>query len=64
MLEQAGYRLLGIVPGYDREIVSGVEKRVYEALYAKVLVPESDLVRPALKNLTPQTKALFDLLFE
>jgi len=63
-LERAGYQLLGFTPGYDRELVeSGVVKRVYEAVFAKVLVAEHALRRPDPKNLTPKTKALFDLLF-
>lgn len=63
-LERAGYRLLGFVPGYDREVVAGgAVKRVYEAVYAKVLVPESELMRPDPANLTPGTRALFELLF-
>jgi hypothetical protein len=40
-----------------------VVKRVYEAVYAKVLVPDHALLRPEPKNLTPKTKALVDLLF-
>ncbi len=63
-LERAGYQLIGFTPGYDREIIApGVVKRVYEAVYAKVLVPDEDLLRPEPKNLTPKAKALFDLLF-
>lgn len=63
-LEGADYRLIGFVPGYDREMVApGVVKRVYEAVYAKVLVPEEKLLRPDPENMTPATKALFDLLF-
>ena len=63
-LERAGYRLLGFVPGYDREEVEpGVVKRVYEAVYAKVLVPEEELLRPDPQNLSPRAKALFDVLF-
>jgi hypothetical protein len=63
-LERAGYRLLGFVPGYDREVVApGVVKRVYEAVYAKVLVPDEDLLRPDPKNLSPKARALFDVLF-
>ena len=62
-LERAGYQLVGFAPGYDREVVAaGVVKRVYEAVYAKVLVPEhGGLHCPDSKNLTPKTKALFDL---
>jgi GNAT superfamily N-acetyltransferase len=63
-LERAGYQLLGFAPGYDREMVApGVVKRVYEAFYAKVLVPEDELLRPDPENLTPKAKALFDALF-
>ncbi|MBK6746331.1 hypothetical protein [Ottowia sp.] len=63
-LGRAGYQLLGIAPGYDRELVApGVVRRVYEAWYAKVLVPESDLLRPDPANMTPKTRELFQLLF-
>ena len=63
-LERAGYQLLGLAPGYDRELVApGVVKRVYEAYYAKVLVPESELLRPDVSNMTPKTRELFELLF-
>lgn len=63
-LERAGYRLLGFFPGYDRELVApGVVKRVYQAVYAKLLVPEDRVLRPDPKNLTPGAKALFGLLF-
>jgi hypothetical protein len=63
-LETAGYRLLGFFPGYNREEVApGVVKRVYEAVYAKLLVPENEVLRPDPKNLTPNSKVLFELLF-
>lgn len=63
-LERAGYRLLGFVPGYDREVIEGgAVKRVFEAVYAKVLVSEDELLRPDPANLTPGTRALFELLF-
>ena len=62
--ERAGYRLLGFAPGYDRELVSpGVVKRVFEAYYAKILVPHDQLSVPQIKNMTPQTLALFQALF-
>ena len=38
-------------------------RRVFEAVYCKVLVPENELVRPDPANLTPRTRALFDALF-
>jgi GNAT superfamily N-acetyltransferase len=63
-LERAGYQLLGFAPGYDREMVApGVVKRVYEAFYAKVLVPDTDLLRPDPNNLSPRARALFEVLF-
>jgi hypothetical protein len=63
-LESAGYRLLGFLPGYDREEVSpGVVKRVYQAVYAKLLVPESEILLPNPKNMTPTSSALFAMLF-
>lgn len=63
-LEHAGYRLLGFFPGYGREeIAPGVVKRVYEAVYAKLLVSEGEVHRPDPRNMTPKTKVLFDLLF-
>lgn len=63
-LESAGYRLLGFFPGYDREQVApGVVKRVYEAVYAKLLVPEEEVLRPDPRNLTPRARHLYALLF-
>jgi GNAT superfamily N-acetyltransferase len=62
--ENLGWRLIGIAPGYDREMIApGVVKRVYEAVYAKVLVADAGLLRPTPQDLTPTTKAFFDLLF-
>jgi hypothetical protein len=63
-LERAGYQLLGIAPGHDRELVApGIVKPVYEAWYAKVLVPENELLRPDPAKMNPKTKELFQLLF-
>lgn len=63
-LEGLGFRLAGITPGYDREMMQpGVVKRVYEALYVKVLVDASDMLTPDPANLTPGTRALFDSLY-
>lgn len=62
--ERAGYKLLGFAPGYDKEMVSpGVVKRVFEAYYAKILVPDSELHIPNPANLTPSTLALFSSMF-
>lgn len=63
-LESAGYQLIGFTSGYDREEVTpGVVKRVFEAVFTKVLVPEAELVRPDPNNLTPTARALFEVLF-
>ena len=63
-LEAAGWQLIGIAPGYDRELIApGIVKRVYEAVYAKVLVTDASLVRPETENLTARTRAFFDFLF-
>ena len=49
--ERAGWQLIGITPGYDREMVApGVVKRVYEAVYAKVLVARRRPVAPAARR--------------
>jgi hypothetical protein len=64
VLENEGYQLLGFMPGYDRQIVApGVVKRVYQAVYAKLLVAEDEVRLPDPQNLTPRAKMLFDLLF-
>ena len=56
--------VIGVIPGFDREMVEpGVVKRVYEAIYAKVLVNEDDFARPRRSSMTPKTAALFDLLY-
>jgi hypothetical protein len=62
--ERMGWQLIGITPGFDREMVApGVVKRVYEAVYAKVLAPPEELLRPRAQDMTPAAKALFDLLY-
>ena len=63
-LERAGYQLIGFMPGYDREETSpGIVKRVFEAGYAKRLAPAEEFLRPEDKNMTPNTKRLFDMIF-
>lgn len=62
--ERMGWQLIGITPGFDREAVApGTIKRVYEAVYAKVLAPPEELLRPRAGDMTPAVKALFDLLY-
>lgn len=63
-LEHAGYQLIGFLPGYDREEVSpGVVKRVFEAVYMKQLAPAEEFLRPEDKNMSPNAKRLFDIIF-
>jgi len=62
--ERWGFQLIGIIPGFDREMVEpGVVKRVYEAIYAKVLVDEDDFLMPCYADMTPRTAELFALLY-
>ena len=64
VLERAGFQIVGIVPASDRLIVApGVIKRVYEAVYVKVLAADADVLRPQPESMTPRTKALYDFLF-
>lgn len=62
-LETVGWQFVGFSSGYDQEMVSpGVVKRVFEAVYCKVLVPEEELVQPDPKNLTPRARALWEAI--
>jgi hypothetical protein len=62
--ERQGWQLIGIIPGFDREMAEpGVVKRVYEAIYTKVLVKQEDFVRPRRSDMTRKTAALFERLY-
>lgn len=62
--EGAGWKLIGIAPGLDRELVApGTVRRVYEAVYAKTLGDEHALQQPRPENMTPSTRDLFERLF-
>jgi hypothetical protein len=62
--ERRGFQLVGIMPGNDRVMVeAGEVKRVYEALYAKLLVEPAAIHVPARDALTAQTRALWTSLF-
>jgi len=64
VLERAGFQIIGIIPASDRLMVApGVIKRVYEAIYVKVLAADTDVLRPQSQSMTPRTKALYDFLF-
>jgi GNAT superfamily N-acetyltransferase len=63
-LERAGFRVLGFFPGRDREEVApGVVKRVYQAVYAKLLVAEDQVHWPDLAKMTPRAREMYGLLF-
>lgn len=62
--EKAGWQLIGIIPGFDRELIApGQVKRVFEAIYVKVLATKSEFLRPSSAGMTPATNALFGLLY-
>ena len=62
--EQAGWQLVGVMPGFDREVVeSGVAKRVFEAIYVKVLATQAELQHPDLQGMTPATRGLYESLY-
>ena len=45
------------------EVQPGVVKRVFEAVYARVLAPNSSLLHPDPAHMTERTRSLFDHLF-
>jgi len=61
--ERMGWQLIGIMPGFDQELVAPSEiRRVYEAVYVKVLEP-SRLLAPSKDTMTPAVRELYELLF-
>ncbi|MFY2556087.1 hypothetical protein ACN469_00430 [Corallococcus terminator] len=62
--ENQGFKLVGLVPAFDVDAIApGTVKRVYEALYSKVLVEEERVHLPEWEVLTPSTRALYTHLF-
>jgi hypothetical protein len=62
--ERRGFQLVGIVPAFDMDAIApGTVKRVYEALYAKVLISPERIHLPDWNALIPSTRALFTHLF-
>jgi hypothetical protein len=62
--EKQGYRLVGLVPAFDVDrLAPGVTRRVYEGLYAKVLVAEERVHLPDWNEMIPSTRALYRQLF-
>lgn len=63
LLEKAGYQLVGLVPAHDRDMVEpGIVKRVWEALYVKILVGKEEMLEPSPEALRPNTDRLFRLI--
>ena len=64
LAERSRFALVGIVPACDHGYTErGTVKRVYEALYAKVLVDESRVAQPDDDALTARTRAVWRALF-
>jgi hypothetical protein len=48
-----------VVPAFDRDLVApGTIKRVWEAIYVKLLVEDGAVHRPEAEHLVPETAAL------
>jgi hypothetical protein len=63
-LEHAGYKAVGIMPGFDQEETApGIVRRVYEVIYAKRLAPDSIFLIPSVHNLTPTVARLYAEIF-
>ena len=62
--ERAGWQLAGVMPGFDREVVeSGVTKRVFEAIYVKLLAARTELLHPSAEGMTAATRSLYEALY-
>jgi hypothetical protein len=62
--ERMGWQLIGIMPGFDQEVIAPDEvRRVYEAVYVKVLEP-GKLLTPDKSNMTESVRELYTMLFE
>ena len=62
--EQARWQLIGIMPGFDREVTApGVVQRVYEAIYVRVRAPPAEIRPPSAEGMRPATRELFERLF-
>jgi hypothetical protein len=62
--ERRRYQIVGIVPAFDRDMVRpGEVRRVYEAVYAKVLVGDDAVEVPPEGALTARTRAVWKALF-
>ncbi|NVJ02086.1 hypothetical protein HV824_28755 [Myxococcus sp. AM009] len=62
--ELRGFKLVGLVPAFDVDAIApNTVKRVYEAIYAKVLVGPEKIQLPDWNALIPTTRALYTHLF-
>lgn len=62
--ESHGYKLVGFMPGYDREEVSpGVVKRVVEAAYVKGLSGNDSMLIPDVSNMTSTVRSLYEVMY-
>jgi len=63
VLRDAGYQLVGVVPGHDRALVArNTVKRVWEACYVKLLVAPEGVCKPPTTGLLPETAVLIRAL--
>lgn len=63
--ESHGYKLVGFMPGYDREEVSpGVVKRVVEAAYVKCLTDSEAILSPDVSNMTSTVRRFYEFMNE
>lgn len=61
--ERRGFQLVGVVPGFDRDLISrGRTMRVTEGLVAKLLVADTELLEPSPENMTPRTRRLLEAI--
>lgn len=61
--EALGFKIVGIFPSWDRDLIDGQPQRVSEAAYAKSLNGSEATRLPIPTNLTEKTKKLWDFLF-
>lgn len=65
LVESAGFKLIGIMPASDREmVVPGVIKHVPEALYVKIYAPPNELFTPTDECMTPDVRQMWHRLFD
>jgi hypothetical protein len=64
MAQRRGFRLCGIVPGFDRDARGAGSVRVTEALYARLLVDDTQVELPDDAQLLPATRALLGQILD